>query len=119
MIESPTTAPKPQPSREERYWAGFYGALMERYQEVAAVWAVPMMAVRIYAKRVGLDTMLQKLVLHGAPTIAERCRNELTVRQVFLSTMLTTHPPGDPKDIRRPLRRWPTISRPSTASRGP
>ena len=94
MIESPTTAPKPQPSREERYWAGFYGALMERYQEVAAVWAVPMMAVRIYAKRVGLDAMLQKLVLHGAPTIAERCRNELTVRQVFLSTMLTTHPPG-------------------------
>jgi hypothetical protein len=71
---------------------------MERYQEVAAVWAVPMMAVRIYAKRVGLDVMLQKLVLHGAPTVAERCRRELTVRQEFLANMLANYPPSDPKD---------------------
>jgi hypothetical protein len=95
MIESPTTAPRPPITREEHYWAGFYAELMERYATVDAIWAVPMMAVRIYTKRVGLDRMLQLLVLHGAPVIAERCRHELTVRQEFLAHLLANYPPPD------------------------
>jgi hypothetical protein len=90
--------PTPQPNRTERYWSGLYGALMTRYANCDLEWSVPMQSVKLYAKRVGLDRVLDMLVRYGTAVVAERCRHEMAVRQQFLAHMLTTYPSSDPEE---------------------
>jgi hypothetical protein len=94
--------PKPaaplSPTREEQSWARLYEGLMTRYNGAPEDWFVTMTAVRIYAKRVGLDNLLKLLVKHGTPMVAERCRHELTLRQEYFARMMAKYPPEDQRE---------------------
>lgn len=88
--------PKPTgPTNAERFWAGIYGALITRFMRCPPDWSVAVTAAKLYAKRVGLDHMLDMLVTHGTAVVAERCRHEMTVRQQFMAHMLATYPSDD------------------------
>ena len=76
--------------------ATLYDALIERYERVTPHWGLPVMAVRLMAKRVGLDVMLEGLELYGVPWAAERCRYEMTARQEFFARMVVKLPGHDP-----------------------
>jgi len=76
--------------------AMLYDALIERYEQVAPHRALPMMAVRLMAERVGLDAILKGLELYGVPWAAERCRYEMTARQEFFARMVAKLPGHDP-----------------------
>jgi hypothetical protein len=99
MMRPKTPAPKPRLTRDEHYWLVLYNELMERYSTLAADWSVPMMAVRVYTKRVGLDSLLALLTKHGVPMVAERCRHEMTLRQEFFAALVVKLPPDEPGDI--------------------
>ena len=72
--------------------AMLYDAQIERYEQVAPDWGLPMMAVRLMAKRVGFDAILKGLELYGVPWAVERCRYEMTARQEFFARIVAKLP---------------------------
>ena len=78
----------PEISAHDYDLAMLYDALIERYEQVAPHRALPMMAVRLMAERIGLDAILKGLELYGVPWAAERCRYEMTARQEFFARMV-------------------------------
>jgi hypothetical protein len=69
-----------------------YEALNERHWYAPSDWGLPMMAVRLMAKRVGLDAILKGLELHGVQWAAELCRYEMTARQEFFARIVAKLP---------------------------
>ena len=76
--------------------AMLYEALIERYEQVAPDWGLPMMAVRLVAMRVGLAAILEGLELYGVRWAAEGCRHEMTARQEFFARMVAKVSSDDP-----------------------
>jgi len=92
----PIMSPPIKPQDES--WVELYHEMILRHSQMPADWAVATMAVRLYAKRVGFSRMLAQLLKHGVAPVAERCRHEMTVRQEFLSRMLSVYPPENADD---------------------
>jgi hypothetical protein len=88
--------------------ARLYGAMMDRHENAPEDWGLAAMSVRLYAKRVGLDALLYGLERHGVPAVAERCRNEMVVRQHFFAELLALLPPDDPQDIEKTIEEMTT-----------
>jgi hypothetical protein len=86
----------PEISAHDYDLAMLYEALIERHEQVAPDWGLPMMAVRLMAKRMGLAAILEGLGLYGVPWAAERCRYEMTVRQEFFARMVAKMSADDP-----------------------
>ena len=79
--------------------AMLYETLIERHEHVPSDWALPMMAVRLMAKRVGLHAILNGLEQHGVTWVAERCRYEMTARQEFFARIVVKLPSCDPVEV--------------------
>lgn len=62
--------------------------------------AVPTMAARLYAKRVGFDQFIREIMEDGVPYVAAKCRAEMMVRHEFFVRMIKDHPPEDPNDVK-------------------
>jgi hypothetical protein len=91
----------PTISEAERRLAGIYDELITRYSTLPPAKSIPMQAVRLFALRVGFDTMMRILQHedYGVPVVAERCRHEITLRQEFCARMLVLFPPDNPEGI--------------------
>jgi len=85
----------PRISADDDDLATLYETLIERHERVSPDWGVPMMAVRLMARRAGLDAVLKGLELHGVSWAAERCRYEMTARQEFFARVVARLPVYD------------------------
>ena len=56
-------------SEEHRFWATMYDLMLDRYAALSPSKAVPLMAVRLLAKRMTLDSLLRYLLVHGVPRV--------------------------------------------------
>lgn len=95
-------------SSHDYHWAGIYAELSERYGELPATKAAPYMAVRLLVMRHGFDSVMTALGLKGTAWVAERARNELTLRQEFVARMVVDFPPEDPADVEEAVQEMAT-----------
>ena len=69
---------------------------MVRYSVLGMDWEVPMMAVRLYAKRVGFDALPHLRAKYGVAMEGQRYRHEMTQRQELFAAMMVKYPPDHP-----------------------
>lgn len=88
----------PQLTAEDIRWADIYSELTDRYHDLPSTLGVPLMAVRLLVIRHGLDSVLYHLRERGTAFIAERARQEITVRHEFVVAMMSAFPPETEED---------------------
>jgi hypothetical protein len=91
----PKNKPKAKPTITlyEQRWSKIYSSMIERHQYLTLDWHVALTAVRLYAMRVGYDTLLAQLKRQGVAKVAVKCREEMMEREVFFARTLAKFPP--------------------------